>query len=817
MELYVILSWNKMNLYSILDNIPNDSNILIFNLKWMGSDIKSSILNSDRINVIDVELEEDLIETLNTTIIKGNLKSNRIVILKPERIPIYNMLSNIKTRVNKRQIFEDVSYYVFYLDNEIIQNVAFKPANTPATILSNFIDELEYLLNYKRLLRTGLTSTNMIAKQTQPIKKYKVLIYSRCQEKLFEQLKSSGICDSLYSLVFGRNNFNIKLLNTSNNFANDEYFVIVNHYSNDLIKVLQKLKSVPEIKKPTLISDNNNEIYVVNKLFLYNLNINNYFTDIEILKQLKNSMLNKIAVDHITEVETIKIEKAETHANIQDNYFIFILPFMNNGDRYKLFETSVKNLRYNIDKHDIKGEILVHECGNEKLLEQDFIDKYLDQYMFNEYKDVFHRAWCFNVAARYCNIPKKDNVYFIFMDSDMLVDNKWVTGLKTQTEDVLIGWSSLYDLTEDYTHKIVNDSKPIDFSTIEYRNKRFPDLGAACGGVTIIKKDVFFEIKGFPEYFKGTWGGEDNAFMKKAVSFGYSPKIYDYSVCHLYHGHTTVRNDQVRKKWSTDIKNWSDKKWIIETYNIKENWGVGKKITLAMINYLREEKLINTLKNIKHNTRLPLDVVIQLQGRNKMSDETKNRIIECLDKFKSYQIIWNDNNLGTAIPRYNTTQESLKNKSNYTIIVDSDMLLNYGTLELLYNKIEKEPEYGAISCWCKPYYAKWKIEGNTLKQEKLSEGFFETDTLGTGCVIVKTDVFEKAKFNKKLIIGYIDFIWCMEIKTKTNYKLGILCDKNHKILNDARNNSQEYMKARKDMRAIELSKKFIKKTYNISV
>ena len=81
MELYVILSWNKMNLYSILDNIPNDSNILIFNLKWMGSDIKSSILNSDRINVIDVELEEDLIETLNTTIIKGNLKSNRIVIL----------------------------------------------------------------------------------------------------------------------------------------------------------------------------------------------------------------------------------------------------------------------------------------------------------------------------------------------------------------------------------------------------------------------------------------------------------------------------------------------------------------------------------------------------------------------------------------------------------------------------------------------------------------------------------------------------------------------------------------------------------------
>lgn len=298
---------------------------------------------------------------------------------------------------------------------------------------------------------------------------------------------------------------------------------------------------------------------------------------------------------------------------------------------------------------------------------------------------------------------------------------------------------------------------------------------------------------------------------------GYEPKIYDNHIYHLYHNHKTVRNDSVRRKWREDIINWDNKKWIVETQNIKENWGVGKKITISMINYLREDKLIRTLKNIHDHSRMPLNIIIQIQNRNNISDDIRDSIIDELDKFKSYQIIWNDDNLGTAIPRYNTTQESLNNGSDYTIIIDSDMLINNGTLELLYNKIENEPDYGAISCWCKPYYAKWKIQNGTLKQERLTEGFHDSDTLGTGCVIIRTDIFNRAHFNKDLIIGYIDFIWCMEVKNKTSYKLGILCNSNHKILNDSKGNSKEYMKARQNKTAIEKSKKYIKEKYDITV
>lgn len=454
--------------------------------------------------------------------------------------------------------------------------------------------------------------------------------------------------------------------------------------------------------------------------------------------------------------------------------------------------------------------------GSEKKLNKKLIDVYADQYMFVEYNDVFHRAWCFNTASRYCNIPQNKKTYFIYMDSDILIDYKWLDGLKYIEDDILIGWNKLYDVSEESTKNIVKSKNNINFSDITYINERKPDLNNACGGISIIKAEVFFKVKGFPEYFKGTWGGEDNAFMKKLIAYGYTPKIYNNIVFHLFHHHKTVKNSDVRQIWS-HIKEWSDIKWITETENIRENWGIGKKVTVAMINYLREEQLIATLDRIHSSTNMPLDIVIQIQGRDELSNEDREKILTSLSRFKSYNIIWNDSNLGTAVPRYNTTMESYRNGSDYTIIIDSDMIINDGTLELLYNKIESEPKYGAISCWCHPYYFKWKIENCELIKIRLKEGFVDTDALGTGCVIVRSDIFKKAPFNRELVIGYIDFIWCMTVRQNTKYRLGILCDSNHKIINDTSKNDKKYNTARQNKKEFNRSKKYILDTYNIVV
>lgn len=531
MELYVALSWNKMDLYSLLDNIPTNSNMLVFNLKWMGSDINSAIF-PEKISVVDVESQEDFIETLNTVLIKGNIKSEKVILIKPGKIPVYNILSAAVSRLSKRQVSEGYGYYVFWYDKEIIKNVSFKESNIDK-VFSNFIEQLTGILNYNSTEKKAVEKSNVVESKKAEVpevkeavnkKKYKTIIYTRCQERLFNEIKNSGVCDTLYSINFGRNNLNIKLINLTQRFAMEEYFIMINHYSSSVAKCLEKLRKL-EITIPTTISDNNgNEIYVINKKHILKLNMNNYYTDVEILKLLKTNSPNKIVVENTVEtpkkIESQSIEKQKKAKNKRNNYFIFVLPFMNNGDRQKLFEESIKNLKYQIDASSIDAEILVHECGDRKTLSKDFIDEYIDQYMFNKYTDVFHRAWCFNVASRYCNLPtNKENIYFVFMDSDILLNSTWIGDLQYIDEKMLIGWNELFDLTEECTNRLYDTDDPVDFSSLSYRQKRYPSIYGACGGVTIVRKDVFFEIKGFPEYFKGSWGGEDNAFMNKAIAF----------------------------------------------------------------------------------------------------------------------------------------------------------------------------------------------------------------------------------------------------------------------------------------------------------
>lgn len=76
-----------------------------------------------------------------------------------------------------------------------------------------------------------------------------------------------------------------------------------------------------------------------------------------------------------------------------------------------------------------------------------------------------------------------------------------------------------------------------------------------------------------PEYFKGTWGNEDNAFAYKMKNLGYPMKIYPFEMVHLHHEHKTVRNEKIKEKID-DIKLWNRQKWLSEMKMIDDNWGV---------------------------------------------------------------------------------------------------------------------------------------------------------------------------------------------------------------------------------------------------
>lgn len=355
-ELLIILSWNKMSLYSILDNLQGNSNIVIYNLKWLNSNIESKLITNDYIKVVDVEFKEDLIETLNHTLVNSDINVSKIVFIKPEKIPVYNLIVEYLKKIEKRQIYQHESFYICWYDKNINKNVKFKESNI-LNIFDSYINYMIDILDYEVFPNIQKKSEIKITKEKETLK-YKTIIYSRCKKLLFDQIEDYNISNKLFSINFGKNNFNIKLRQTLESFTDDEYFILVNHYSYSLDPCLEYLKN-NKIKTNITISEEetHNKIYVINKKFLNDLNINNYFTDIEILKTIEDNT-KKIKIKKNITKSNIDFKKSETNTN-----FIFILPFMDNGDRKDLFEATLKNLKYQLNKNDsINGEILVFEC-----------------------------------------------------------------------------------------------------------------------------------------------------------------------------------------------------------------------------------------------------------------------------------------------------------------------------------------------------------------------------------------------------------------------------------------------------------------------
>lgn len=828
----LMLTDNNDKLLSLLENIQNTNKIIICNLKWNSETlINTNVLESNQISIIDIENEMDLIPTLNH-ILHNFIKTEKILLFPLNKIEPKSTIQNIIQNIGINEIYIKNDIIGFYYDKEFIKNIFFRNINHN---YKDFINELLLKLNYK--INAHIPESEDYYNKKVLIENEEntvyfpdtVFIVNTKNTQLINQLNNLKYKHSIIKILFSRNNFHIKLFKIIKNLEN-ERIVIIDHYSKDIKNCLDKLICLENNHSyPSMIVDNNNKLYIFNKKSFFKIPLTSTLSDMDVCNIFfnictqikindKEIIKEKINDKEIIEEKIIeeKRELKQIPTNLDKNkFFMFIIPFMYNGDRFDLFEFSLKNLKNQIKKSNVNAQILIHETSKKRFLTDNFIKKYADEYLFTYYDGVFNRAWNFNVATRYCNLPDNDNIFFIFFDGDIIIDKKWISNLNN-VSNTMIGWNVLYDISKESTKDMI-DLNLIDLNTIETKNTRYSDEYNAAGGISIINKNIFFQIKGFPEYFSGTWGCEDNAFMKKLKAFGYKVEKYEQCIWHLFHSHQTHRSEEIRKKWHNELILWNDEKWIQETENLKDNWGIGKKVSIAMINYLRENKLIQTLKTIKKNSRIPLDIVIQLQGKENLNDKIKQHIVNELETFKSYEIIWNDGNLGTATPRYNTTQKTLENKNEYTIIIDSDMIINNGTLELLYNKIENNKEYGAISCWCKPNYYKYELIDNKLNQKTLSEGFHETDALGTGCVIVKTEIFKKAKFNTNLIIGFIDFIWCLEIKNKTRYKLGIICDNYHKILNDASNNSKEYMIERTNKIAINKSRKYIKDTWNINI
>ena len=338
-----------------------------------------------------------------------------------------------------------------------------------------------------------------------------------------------------------------------------------------------------------------------------------------------------------------------------------IIPLMVKGDRFNIFIASLDSL-YNQTKEYSNIEIIVHETDTEKRLSDEIIDKYNIKYRFSYWDKPFHRSWALNVPAKHDAIGDK----LVFFDADLIVTPTWVDALLKCKNRYYIGWGDIRYLSMENTDIYLKEGHIIDdyivflnrMTTRDLNNKSSFDIG--CGGINVFPRQLFFDIKGWPENYAGLgYGGEDNSMNYKMLELGHRIDYFPIKIYHLYHGHTTEANNE-RFPIKQMHKNFSKKQWIDEINNIGDNWG-----------------------NIAESMRSDLRVLWLTMDR---SDRVANHFDDLRDTFCKYanvtvmtQHLHNDNDPNRQHEAYLSGKESYKpmltGALNYDYIICDAMFL----------------------------------------------------------------------------------------------------------------------------------------------
>lgn len=150
------------------------------------------------------------------------------------------------------------------------------------------------------------------------------------------------------------------------------------------------------------------------------------------------------------------------------------------------------------------------------LVEQDCFSKAVFEnnikHIFIKNNFEFNRSWGFNVGAK-----NSDTNILVFADSDIMM----------RSDNFL----NAIEHCETYWNAI----NPKGFRVLEQQKNVVSERKCNfCGGICIIKKDVFFKINGWDEDFEG-WGGEDDVMEIKITKMLDKTKTINFDVYHLYH------------------------------------------------------------------------------------------------------------------------------------------------------------------------------------------------------------------------------------------------------------------------------------------
>jgi hypothetical protein len=241
-------------------------------------------------------------------------------------------------------------------------------------------------------------------------------------------------------------------------------------------------------------------------------------------------------------------------------------------------------------------------------------------------------------------------------------------------------------------------------------------------------------------------------------------------------------------------------------------------ITVAMLSFMRYDRLISTLKNLL-SLHIPLNLCIRVQGTELLTYFQKRDILKFVDAFSGHDIQFTRGNHGTGTPRGDVIERAYKHfDTPYILTTDDDMLWKTESLIIQRYMLETNKELGACSVTCTPHYNAWNIIGDKLVGRTPIPPFdINVDASGSGTMLFKRQILDNSEvvYDKNFYIGWADFDFCMQMRKK--WKIGIIDIPELKIKNNYDPKAKDYLAVRGCKQHNINSKKYFQKKWGLLI
>jgi GT2 family glycosyltransferase len=219
-------------------------------------------------------------------------------------------------------------------------------------------------------------------------------------------------------------------------------------------------------------------------------------------------------------------------------------------------------------------------------------------------------------------------------------------------------------------------------------------------------------------------------------------------------------------------------------------------ITVSILSWLLEDRLIKTLIQLPRTTSMPLGLCLHVQGEEQIPPNKRQAILDASSGFAIRDIYFTRGNAGAAGPRAELLKRSAK--TPYIFITDNDMIFQENSLDELYNFLQR-PEnsnYGIIDLVHN--YLRWHRSLNGTEvictPVNLEErNIVDVDLIGAASMMMRQKVALIPNIiDTNYFIGTWDFDLCMNVR-KAEWKIATLCDKRFIAINDKTYRSRKYL------------------------